>query len=430
MTDARDALRAAVCGADARVLALARALVQTPSENPPGDTRAIAARVHALLAPLGAEIRIVAGEPTMPNVVAVTRGRAPGRRLVFNGHLDTFPAGDRGEWSVDPFAGVVRDGRLYGRGVSDMKGGMAASLLAFELLHEWRASWEGELVLTLAADEETMGRWGTAYLLETVPEARGAAMVCGDCGSPRVVRFGEKGLVWLRLTARGRAAHGAHVHLGDNAAERLLEAVRRLTALRGLPVPTPPAIEAAIREAKEVSEPLSGAGESETLQSVTVNLGTVSAGLKVNLVPDYAVAEVDVRLPVGVTTEACVAAAHRLLDHVPGVELEVLRRFEPTATDPGHEIMRLLCDNAEAVMGRRPVLNMRVGASDARLYRAAGVPTAVYGPAPHNMGGPDEHVTLDDLHTVARVFTLTAFDFLTAGTARSQGRPHSPGGVS
>lgn len=411
---ARAALRDEVFRSEQRLLDLCVALVQVPSENPPGDTRAIASRVHKLLDPLGARVDIVAGVPTMPSVVAVTRGRRPGRRLIFNGHLDTFPVGDRSTWSVDPFAGVVRKGRLYGRGISDMKGGMGASLLAFELLHRRREHWDGELVLTLASDEETMGRWGTAYLLETVPEARGDAMICGDCGSPMIVRFGEKGLVWLRLTARGRAAHGAHVHLGDNAAEKLAEALRRLTALRGVPVATPPAIEAAIREAKSVSEPLSGAGESEVLRAVTVSIGTLTAGLKINLVPDRATAEVDVRLPVGVSTEACIAEARRLLAPVAALEVEVLRRFEPTATDPGHEIFGLLRDNGEEVMGRRPVVNMRVGASDARLYRAAGVPTAVYGPTPYNMGGPDEHVTLDDLNAIARVYALTAFDFLTA----------------
>ncbi len=410
----RTALRDEAFAADRRLLDLCIALVQVPSENPPGDTRAIAERIHTLLTPLGAHVEIVAGEPTMPNVVAITRGRWRGRRLIFNGHLDTFPAGDRVAWSVDPFAGVVRDERLYGRGISDMKGGIGASLLAFELLHTRREHWDGELVLTLASDEETMGRWGTAYLLETVPEARGDAMICGDCGSPLIARFGEKGLLWLRLTAHGRAAHGAHVHLGDNAAEKLNEALRRLAQLRALPVVTPAAIDAAIDAAKSLSEPLSGAGEADVLRTVTVNIGMVSAGLKINLVPDRATAEVDVRLPVGVGTESCLAEVRRLLSPVAGIELEVLRRFEPTVTDPGHEIFRRIMDNAQEVMGRRPVLNMRVGASDARLYRAAGVPTAVYGPTPYNLGAPDEHVTLDDLRALARVYALTAFDFLTA----------------
>ena len=106
--------------------------------------------------------------------------------------------------------------------------------------------------------------------------------------------------------------------------------------------------------------------------------------------------------------------ARNTVADVPGVTVEALRRFEPTFTDPRHELMERLCASAEAVMGRRPVVNMRVGASDARIYRGAGVPTAVYGPTPYNMGGPDEHVHVDELNTLARVYALTALDFLNA----------------
>jgi acetylornithine deacetylase/succinyl-diaminopimelate desuccinylase family protein len=397
-----------------RVIDLCAGLVRVPSENPPGDTRAIAGHVVGVLGALGAEVAIHAPEPAMPSVVAVTRGRRPGRRLVLNGHLDTFVVGDRSRWTVDPLGGTVVDGRIYGRGVSDMKGGMAASILAFELLHRQPEDWSGELVLTLVSDEETMGRWGTQYLLENVPVARGDAMICGDCGSPRIIRLGEKGLLWLRVTAGGRAAHGAHVHLGENAIERLTEALRRICGLRELPVATPRSIETAIREAKHVSESLSGAGESEVLMSVTVNVGTIAGGAKVNLVPDEASAAVDVRLPVGISTTACLDAARRRVADLPGVEVEALRRFEPNYTDPGHELFSLLRKNGEAVLGEAPVVNMRVGASDARLYRAVGVPTAVYGPTPYNMGAPDEYITLADLSAVAHVHALTAFDFLTA----------------
>jgi acetylornithine deacetylase/succinyl-diaminopimelate desuccinylase-like protein len=414
MTNARTQILDDVSAADGRLVELCRELVGTPSENPPGDTRALAARLVEILTPIADDVRVVAGQPVMPNVLAVARGAAPGRRLVFNGHLDTFPVGDRALWSVDPLGGVTKDGKLYGRGVSDMKAGMAASILAFECLQRRHHAWRGELVLTLASDEETMGPWGTAYLLKTVPEASGDAMICGDCGSTDIVRFGEKGLLWLRVVARGRAAHGAHVHLGDNAVDRLTAALARLATLRERRVATPPEIARAIDAARAVSEPIGGAGEAGVLTSITVNVGTIAGGSKINLVPDAATAEVDVRLPVGISTETALAEARRLVGGIPGIELEALRRFEPTYTDPRHEIVERLCDNAEAVMGRRPVVNMRVGASDARIYRGAGVPTAVYGPTPYNMGGPDEHVRLDELHVLARVYALTAFDFLSA----------------
>lgn len=390
-------------------------LVRTPSENPPGDTRAIAHVVAELLRPLdGCEVAVVTGQEPLANVVARIRGRAPGRRLIFNGHLDTFPVGDPTPWTVDPLGGVVRDDCLYGRGVSDMKGGMAASIIAFALLAEMREAWAGEIVLTLASDEETMGHWGTEYLLETVAHASGDAMICGDAGSPMVIRFGEKGLVWLELQATGRAAHGAHVHLGESAIDRLTEALHRLAALRHLRVRTPPQIARTMVRARSVSEAISGAGEARVLKSVTVNVGVIAGGSKVNLVPDEARAEVDVRLPAGIGTRELLERIKELLSPIPGVSYTVLRQYEPNWSDPAHELFPLMVANGRAVLGRRPVLNMRVGASDARLYRVRGIPAAVYGPTPHNMGGPDEHVTLDDLVAVCYVHALAAFEFLSS----------------
>ncbi len=115
-------------------------------------------------------------------------------------------------------------------------------------------------MLTLAGDEENMGSLGTGYLLETVPEARGDANICGDVGSPMVVRFGEKGLLWLEVEAKGAAAHGAHVHKGINAIDRLRTALDRVKDLERLPIAMPAAVKDAIAAAAPISEPLSGAG--------------------------------------------------------------------------------------------------------------------------------------------------------------------------
>jgi succinyl-diaminopimelate desuccinylase len=415
----REKLEREVHGTRDRLIDLCARLVRVPSENPPGDTRPIVAAVRELLTGEPVEASVHAAQETMPNVVIRVAAERPGRRLVFNGHLDTFPVGDASGWTVDPLGGVVKEGRLYGRGVSDMKGGMAASLLALLLLARCREAWRGEAVLTLAADEETMGPWGTKYLLDTVPEASGDAMICGDAASPRVVRFGEKGLVWLRLTARGRAAHGAHVHRGDNAIEGLLESLVRLRELRGVPIATPREVAEAIAAAAPVSERESGAGETRVLTTVTVNVGRVEGGLAVNLVADRATADVDVRLPVGVETAAIIERAREAVAGVPGVVLEVLRRFEPNYTAPSHEIVRLVVANGARVLGRAPVATVRVGASDSRYYRSRGIPAVVYGPAPSNMGGADESITVDDLFAVAYVHTLSAFDFLTAAPARA-----------
>lgn len=105
-----------------------------------------------------------------------------------------------------------------------------------------------------------------------------------------------------------------------------------------------------------------------------------------------ATAELDVRLPVGVQTADVVDAAHTAVRDLPGVTLEVLRRFEPTFTDPRHEIVRLIAKNAMQALGTTPAVTMRVGTSDSRYYRERGIPTVVYGPTPGNMGGPSRNL--------------------------------------
>lgn len=397
-----------------RLIELCARLVRARSENPPGDTRAVAEVLMQSLSGIpGASAEYVTAEYPIVNVMARVEGTRTGRRLVFNGHLDTFPIGDPSLWSVDPLGGVMTNGCIYGRGVSDMKGGLACSIMAFMLLAEIRDSWAGELVLALAGDEETMtGDRGTQYLLDNVPYAAGDAMICGDAGSPLVIRFGEKGMLWIDVTARGRSAHGAHVHLGENAIEGLMRALEQLAKLKRLSVSMPPEVSQAIRKARSLSESISGAGETKVLQSVTVNCGRVAGGTAANLVPDRAEASLDIRLPAGVSTAEVEQRIADLLKPLAGISYHVTRRYEPNWTEPGHEIVRAAAVNARAALGRSPAVNMRVGASDARLYRLRDIPSIVCGLTPHNMGGPDEHVTLDDLFAVCHIHTMTAFDFL------------------
>ena len=413
--DARAALAAGVRGDRDAVVAMAKTLVACPSGTPPGDTTAMADAVAGLVADVPAiEIERHRSAPHVVNLIMRVRGARPGRRLVFNGHMDTFPLANREQWTADP-SGEERGGRLYGIGVSDMKAGLAAILVVLRHLAAHRDAWDGEVVATFAGDEETMGELGSQVLLDTVPHATGDAMISTDAGSPRVLRFGEKGMIWLTLRAKGRAAHAAHVHRGDSAIDKLLAVVAGLQALRDWPVKTPPAIAEAIAAAADVSEPLSGAGESAVLTAVTVTIGTLRGGRLRNLVADEAEASADIRLPAGVTVAEIENEIRRIVAAHPGVECTIERRYEPNWTPPDHEIVELVARNCAAVLGAAPVRTMRVGASDARLYRRAGVPTVVCGLTPYNMGAPDEYVEIDELVALGEILAVTAYDYLNAG---------------
>lgn len=398
-----------------RLIEVTRRLVAVASPNPPSDTFDVAAVAEALLREIpGIEIERVEPEPRIVSLIGRIRGRAPGRRLIFNGHLDTFPLLENLPWTVPPLGGVLKDGKLYGRGVCDMKGGIACSLLAALLLAENRDAWDGEVVLTLAGDEENMGSLGSGHLLKNFPHAAGDANICGDVGSPKVVRFGEKGLMWVEVEATGSPAHGAHVHKGTNAIDRLRTALDFLKQLEDVPFQSPPVVTQAIGRAKPISEPLSGAGEADTLSRVTVNIGTIEGGTSPNLVPTHAIACADIRLPVGITTDLLAAKLDEWLAPLDGVSWRAIRRFEPSFTDPDHEIVTRTASVAAEVLGETPAVNMRVGGSDSRWYRMFDVPTVVLGLTPYNMGGADEHVLVDELLAVAKIHTLVAYDFLSA----------------
>ncbi|MEZ4570611.1 MAG: M20/M25/M40 family metallo-hydrolase [Thermomicrobiales bacterium] len=191
-----------------RIIELVQELIRIPSENPPGDTTELCARVVDYLGKNGADYEVVAPEPMMPNIIVHVDGNGPGKHLVLNGHLDVFP-GDAKAWTDDPFSGSIRDGKLYGRGANDAKAGTAASILAFLYLSERREAWNGKLTLTIVSDEETFGPYGARHLVEHRPDVLGDALLSGEPSTPYFVRYAEKGPLWIELRSRLREATAA-----------------------------------------------------------------------------------------------------------------------------------------------------------------------------------------------------------------------------
>ena len=297
----RDLLTRCEAGRD-RWLALVSELVRRPSENPPGDVQAVTGWLAEWLTARGLAPRVIAPRPQegLVNLVVTVDGQGPGRHVILNGHTDTFPVGDRRLWSTDPFSGRVADGKIHGRGVADMKGGLAASAAAFVLLAERREAWRGRLTLAVVCDEETMGPWGANWLVDQEPRLRGDAVIIGEPSAPTVIRFGERGFVWLRIVTEGRSSHAAYPHHGWNAIAAMTEI---LAALRGLETrawAVPEDFLRTVDTGRALTDDLLGAGATDVLSSVNVNLGTIRGGTKINLTADRCEAEVDIRLPPGV----------------------------------------------------------------------------------------------------------------------------------
>src|SRR6478736_2009244 len=144
-------------------------MIKRPSENPPGDTVAVADYICSVLDDHRIPFRVFEPSPKNKNVVATHKFSDSGRKFLLNGHLDTFHVEDAKKWDFDPFSGEIRNGRILGRGASDMKGGLAGSMGAFIAAVEMNLPLDGELILMAPADEEDGGFDGTKWLLDNHP---------------------------------------------------------------------------------------------------------------------------------------------------------------------------------------------------------------------------------------------------------------------
>jgi succinyl-diaminopimelate desuccinylase len=395
-----------------KIISLVQEMTRIPSENPPGDTRQLFDFVAGYLDQHGAPFQRVDPVTEWPNVLGTFEGGEPGRHLVLNGHLDVFPAGDPSLWTDDPFSGALKDGKVYGRGITDMKTGTAASILTYIYLHEVRQHLKGRLTLTCVSDEETGGPWGSLYLLENYPEARGDCVLNGEPSTPSTVRFGEKGPLWIEMWVRTKGSHGAYPQASANAIKIAEKIVGELEQLTDTPVNMPPDVREKIEDSRDRLDALLGAGATDNLTRVTVNIGMIDGGTKVNMTAAHCRVEVDIRCPVGVPHAVVLKRFEEILSRHEGTSYRIVGGHEPTSVDPNHEMVRIVQRNAEAVRGIRPFPNISLGGTDCRLWRARGIPAFVYGPTPYNMGAPDEYVTLDDLLGTAHVHVLSAYDYL------------------
>jgi succinyl-diaminopimelate desuccinylase len=402
----------------ARQVDFLQGFARIDTANPPGDTTRAADFFGRLLDQEGIAHRTEAPLPHAPNLIASFEGGAgPGRHLVLNGHLDVFPVGDRAAWSRDPWSGDIVDGRLHGRGTVDMKCGTTALLFAFAYLHRLRAGLKGRVTLTVVSDEETGGKWGAAWLIDHRP-----ADVLGDCvlnsepSGVASVRFGEKCMLWLRFKIAAKGGHSAYPHSGGSANKAAVALIQDFLAIEAM-VPDEPDTVRHTLDRPEVQRAIDqslGAGAAGVLRRVSVNVGTIQGGVKINMLPAECVLEVDFRLPVGITRAAVLERVQGILARYPMVSVEELLPGGPEAnvSDPTHEMMGHLVRNAAEAQGFAPQPIVSLGGTDTRFWRVKGVPAFVYGCSPAGMGGVDESVSLAEFHHVMRVHTLSAWDYL------------------
>lgn len=388
-------------------------MVRIPSEDPPSNTHGMVDYLISVLKDIeGLTLKTCTMEEPRISLVAWLKGNGKGKRVVFNGHIDTFLVGETAGWTEEPFSGAIREGRIYGRGSCDMKASIAGYITMLRAMAEYRNEWSGEICVTFASDEESAGMKGTDFILDTVPEAWGDVMINGDVGSPRVLKFGEKGFLDLEVTAEGIPAHGLHKYKGINAIDRLMDALKELEELEKTPVTMPKKVLETILEGKSISEEIDRPGEVGNMQMVTVNIGCINGGYIYSTIPAKALAQLTIGIPIGSSLEEIKEQVRKTIAKHEGVSSRVISEAEPNWTDPDSPIFGIMKANAEEITGQQAVISLRSGFDDSRFYRYRGIPAVLLGVTEYNMGAPDENFLIEDMIQVTKIFILSAYDFL------------------
>ena len=363
-------------------LELTQALVRFDTINPPGNERLCAEHLGSILNDAGFAVSYHEFAETRTSLVARIGGDADAKPLCFTGHIDTVPLG-AAPWSVDPFAADIADGKLYGRGTSDMKSGVAAFVVAAIRLARELETGPG-MVLIITAGEET-GCEGAYHLA-------GLGNVLGDAGAIVVAEpssnlpfIGHKGALWLKAVANGLTAHGSMPELGVNA---IYKAARTISQLEDFDF---------------------NVARHPVLGKPTLNVGTVHGGMNINSVPDRAEVGIDIRtLPDQDHGDLCAHLSSYLGDDI---AVEPIVDVGSVWTDPAEDWMLDVFDVMAEILGKMPEVCTATYFTDAAALTPAygGPPTAILGPGEAAMAHQtDEYCVVDRIDQAVNAYVEIA----------------------
>jgi succinyl-diaminopimelate desuccinylase len=401
------------------LIALTQDLIRIPTLNPPGEAYLeICEYLQRRLLSSGFSVKLVRALQTPGdseryprwNVIARREGARPGECVHFNSHTDVVAAG-RG-WTFDPFGGDLHDGKIYGRGACDMKGGLAASIIAAEAFIATCPEFEGAIEISGTADEETGGYGGVAYLAEQgffSPQRVQHVIIPEPLNKDRIC-LGHRGVWWGEIETFGHIAHGSMPFLGDCAVRHMGAVVAEMEkslfpALASRQTAMPVVPPQARRSTMNINSMHGGLQEAE--ENFT--------GFPSALVPDSARMVIDRRYLIEETGDTVRDEIQNLLDRVKGTRsdfsynLKELWQVPPTMTERDAPIVKTVASAIQAVFDREPEFVASPGTYDQKHIARIGkmYNCIAYGPGILDLAHqPDEYVGVDDMIDSAKVMAL------------------------
>jgi succinyl-diaminopimelate desuccinylase len=392
---------------------LLREFIKIPTENPPGDNyERFMDFMGASLKEFGYDVTMIKvpyredlsfpSEKGRVNLYAKLSGEGEKPRIHLNGHVDTVPAGDG--WSVNPFGGEIKDGRIYGRGASDMKSGLVAQIFAVEALRRAGIKLKGTIEQSAVVDEETVGNKnaGMYYLVEKgiISKEKTDYVIITEPLDPDRVCLGHRGALRFQMETFGKQAHGAMPYSGINAGIKM---ANFLTLIDKELIPK-------IKERKTATPVV-----PEEAKRSSLSLGMLSAGSATNLVPSRAIATFDRRLNPEEDLDGArkefyrCAEAFAMIDPEFKYKIKELYATSPVVVSEDQPIVEALKEGIKSIYGKKAQMVLSPGTDDQRfVVNNAGINSCVlYGPGRlEEAHVSDEHIDIQDLINGTKVLAI------------------------
>ena len=377
------------------IVGLTRELVRSPSLNPPGNVKECADIVLKKFKENDIFAEIIEGKEGACNVVARLPGKSEGKVLLLNGHIDVVPPGEG--WTIDPFAGEIRDGKIYGRGSTDMKSGIASMMAAMMAMKRSGCNFNGEIVFMAVADEETGSEFGTIHLLKKNIGTKADFAIIGEPTNLRI-ELGNRGTRCINIIVKGKACHSSRPFLGVNAiayAAKVIEAVQSMT--------------------------FSNRNELFEIPSPSIAVVMIQGGTKEDMIPDRCEVSVDRRMIPGETNETVVGELEKVIAPIlkENKELQIeikvspVNYFDPYLISQEEPIVKATVESFRQVIGKEPEIGGKAGCTDgSHLFHMGKIPAVLFGPGnPYFAHKADEYVEIDNIVSSAEIL-VSVFDRL------------------
>jgi succinyl-diaminopimelate desuccinylase len=401
-------------------------LIRIPTINPPGENYIAGAElIGGKLKEFGYQTHYIAAEGMAENTAAHPRvnvlgrmeGSTPHPNLHFNGHFDVVPVGDG--WTVDPFGALIRDGKLYGRGVSDQKAGIAASIFAVEAIRRAGLRLQGTVEQSGSVDEESGGFAGVAYMARQgwIGKNKTDYVIITEPTNVDRVCLGHRGVYWFKITTHGRIAHGCMPHFGVSAIDHMADLLHNVTH------ELKPVL--ATRKTAAPVEPPGSRYASINVNSVFG--GQPEEGTQTPCVADRSGAIFDRRFLSEENFEDVRGEIHTMLAGLQAktpdfkYNIEDLMIVHPVHTDENCDLVSAMKGSIESIFGRTPKLTASPGTYDQKhVVRIGSVAQCIaYGPGILDQAHlPDEYCLVEDVINSAKVMALTAMQLLGVESAQ------------